>query len=136
MTGGILARALSYFGTRTPKRRNYGSGRARITVAEYESINPLSDAQVAHFIEHLKRETEFHPMLLADISPPIDRLKTVEESAETASAVCGFINLYLVKNGLHKKGPNLGSLGQLRRAASKWGAENLPQTESAPKGQL
>ena len=133
MMGRIFTKTLRYFGFWKPKSRNHGSGIRVMSLAEYESINPLPDAQVAHFLEYLKRETEFHPTLLAYISPPVDPLNAEEEQEETISGVCRFINLYLSKNGLHTKGPNLRVLGQLQRAAGNWAIENLSNADGAPR---
>ena len=135
MTGRIFTKILRYFGIWKPKWRYDGSGGPEMSVAEYESINPLSDAQVADFLECLKRESALHPILLTSISPPVDPSNAAEEGEEIAYLMNGFVTRYMVKNGLRMKGLGLAEIGmgQLQRAAYEWAKENLPNTEGATR---
>ncbi|UTH43544.1 hypothetical protein [Loktanella salsilacus] len=131
----MLTKTLRYLGILKPQRRGDVSMGRYMSIAEYESINTLPDAQVAHFLEYLKRQTEIHATLLADISPPADPLNAAEEGEEIARIISNFIMRYLVKNGLRTKGLGLAEtgMGQLRGAAAEWAKENLRNTEGATR---
>ncbi|WP_394153426.1 hypothetical protein [Loktanella salsilacus] len=134
----IFTKTLRYLGISKPQRRGDVSMGRYMSIAEYKSFNPLSDAQVAHFLDCLKRETEFHPVLLADISPPVDSINAAEEGEAIAYQVGSFINSYMAKNGFRTKGLSLAEMGmgQLREAAAEWAKENLRNTEGATRRPL
>lgn len=135
MTGRSFTKTLRYLGVLKPQRRGDVSMGRYMSIAEYESINPLPDAEVARFLEYLKRETALHPILLTWISPPVDPLNAAEEGEAIAYQMSGIVISYMAKNGLRTKGLGLAEMGmgQLQRAAGEWAKENLHITESATR---